>query len=161
MTQFGSMTATMDIGSRLCRLPLVLLVTVSLLFSLLQCATCDLDFAKTDGAITVASIDQNSTPETPEHLLALPSLPFSRHRSAIERVCGADRSHSGCTIISPRAIQRLVFRPSALQATPRLISRPFGPFAAAVALSNAAACNAFKNDLANYGPQRPLRDRLK
>jgi hypothetical protein len=69
MGQFGSMTATMDIGRRLCRLPLVLLVTVSLLFSLLQCVTCDLDFSKTDGAITVASIDQNSTPETPEHFL--------------------------------------------------------------------------------------------
>ena len=69
MTQFGRMTASMDIGSRLCRLPLVLLMTVSLLFSLLHCATCDLDFANTDGAIAVVSVDQNSTPDTAEHLL--------------------------------------------------------------------------------------------
>jgi hypothetical protein len=69
MTQFGSIKASMDIGNRLCRLPLVLLLTISLLFSLLHCATCDLDFANIDGAITVVSMDQNSTPDTPEHLL--------------------------------------------------------------------------------------------
>jgi len=69
MTQSGSVAANMEIGRRLCRLPLVLLVTVSLLFSLLHCATCDLDFASTDGAGTVVSMDRNSTPGTPEHLL--------------------------------------------------------------------------------------------
>jgi hypothetical protein len=69
MTQFGNMAVDMDIGRRLRRLPAVLLVTVSLLFSLLHCATCDLDFANTNGAVTVASMDQTSTPDTPEHLL--------------------------------------------------------------------------------------------
>jgi hypothetical protein len=69
MTPFGNITASMSVGNRLCRLPLVLLLTVSLLFSLLHCATCDLDFANTDGAVTVVSLDQNSTPDTPEHLL--------------------------------------------------------------------------------------------
>lgn len=49
MTQFGSMAARRDIGRRLCRLPLVLLVTVSLLFSLLHCATFDLDVDNVDG----------------------------------------------------------------------------------------------------------------
>jgi hypothetical protein len=69
MTQFGSIVTDVEIGSRLCRLPLVLLVAVSLLFSLLHCATCDLDFAKADGAVMAVSTDQNSTPDTPEHLL--------------------------------------------------------------------------------------------
>jgi hypothetical protein len=69
MTQFGSMAANMDIGHRLCRLPLVLLVTVGLLFSLLHCATCDLDFGNTRGKVAIASLDQKSTPDTPEHLL--------------------------------------------------------------------------------------------
>ena len=69
MTQFGSMTANIDTGRRLCRLPLVLLVTIALLFSLLHCATCDLDVDNVDGAVTVVSMDGNSSPDTPEHLL--------------------------------------------------------------------------------------------
>lgn len=69
MTQFGSMASNKQIGSRLTRLPLVLLLAVSLLFSLLHCATCELAFANADGAVTVMSIDRNSTPDTPEHFL--------------------------------------------------------------------------------------------
>jgi hypothetical protein len=69
MTQFGSMAANMDIGHRLCRLPLILLVTIGLLFSLLHCATCDLNLGNTDGTVTIAGVDQKSTPDTPEHLL--------------------------------------------------------------------------------------------
>jgi hypothetical protein len=69
MTQFGSMESNRGIGSRLGRLPLVLLVTVSLLFSLLHCATCELAFANADGTTVVMSIDQDSTPDMPEHLL--------------------------------------------------------------------------------------------
>jgi hypothetical protein len=109
MTQFGSMTASMDIGNRLCRLPLVLLVTVSLLFSLLHCATCDLDFANTNGAVTVVSMDQKSTPDTPS--TCRPITAFSRHGSAIERVCRADRSHPGCAVV-PASNSAPVIRPS-------------------------------------------------
>lgn len=69
MTLFGGMAANMDIAHRLRRLPLVLLVAVGLLFSLLHCATCDLDFANTDGTTTIVSVDRNSTPDTPEHVL--------------------------------------------------------------------------------------------
>jgi hypothetical protein len=69
MTHFGSVAANVDIGSRLCRLPLVLLMTISLLFSLLHCATCDLDVDKIDGAVTVVSMDRTSTPDMPERLL--------------------------------------------------------------------------------------------
>ena len=45
-------------------------MTVGLLFSLLHCATCELDVDKVDGAITVISMDGNSTPDMPEHLLS-------------------------------------------------------------------------------------------
>jgi hypothetical protein len=58
-----------DIGSRITRLPLVLLLTLGLLFSLLHCATCDLAFAKTDGATVVMNIDHGSTSDTPEQQL--------------------------------------------------------------------------------------------
>lgn len=68
MTQFGGITTSLDIGSRLRRLPMVLLVTVALLFSLLHCATCELDVDRVDGAVTL-SMDRTSTPDVPEHLL--------------------------------------------------------------------------------------------
>ncbi|MEO6603006.1 MAG: ferrichrome ABC transporter substrate-binding protein [Polyangiaceae bacterium] len=42
---------------------------MGLLISLFHCATCGLDFANnTNGAVTVVSMDQNSVPDTPEHL---------------------------------------------------------------------------------------------
>jgi hypothetical protein len=69
MTHFDNMASKEEPGRRLGRLPLVVLVTVSLLFSLLHCATCELAFANADSATVVMSIDQNSTPDTPEHLL--------------------------------------------------------------------------------------------
>ena len=68
MAQFTGMTANIDLGSRLRRLPMVLLVTVALLFSLLHCATCELGVDRVDGAVTV-SMDRNSAPDMPEHLL--------------------------------------------------------------------------------------------
>jgi hypothetical protein len=67
MAQFG-MAANIEIGSRFFRLPLVVLVTVCLLFSLLHCATCDLDFANIGSSSTIVSADQSSPPDTPEHL---------------------------------------------------------------------------------------------
>jgi hypothetical protein len=65
MTQFGSMASNKQIGSRLTRLPLVLLLAVSLLFSLVHCATCELAFANADGAVTVMSIDRIRRPTRP------------------------------------------------------------------------------------------------
>ena len=50
MTQFD-MTANTQIGSRLGRLPFVLLLTVGLLLSLLHCTGCGLAFANTDAAM--------------------------------------------------------------------------------------------------------------
>lgn len=68
MKRFCSMATNAKIGSWPYRLPLILLVTVGLLISLFHCATCGLDFANPNGAVTVVSMDQNSAPDTPEHL---------------------------------------------------------------------------------------------
>ena len=66
MTQADQLNEQTGMGSRLIRLPLVLLLTVGLLFTLLHCATCDLAFASADDATAVMNIDQDSTPDTPE-----------------------------------------------------------------------------------------------
>ena len=47
MTQFGSMTSNQQIGSRLARLPRVVLLMVGLLLSLLHCTDSAFAFAKT------------------------------------------------------------------------------------------------------------------
>ena len=53
MTRFGGMALNEEIGSRLCRLPFVLLLTVGLLFSLVHCAGCGPTFAKADSAVVM------------------------------------------------------------------------------------------------------------
>ena len=58
-----------DIGTRLGRMPFVLLLTVSLPFSLLHCAGCGFDFATTNKTIISANLDQGSVPDTPEQQL--------------------------------------------------------------------------------------------
>jgi hypothetical protein len=68
MTQFN-MTANMEPGSRLGRLPFVLVLTVGLLLSLLHCTGCGLAFAKTDAATVMTNIDSGSAPDTPEQQL--------------------------------------------------------------------------------------------
>ena len=68
MTQFGSMTSTQQIGSRLSRLPLVVLVTIGLLLSLLHCTESAFAFAKTDSVVMTMPTEQGSTPGMPEHL---------------------------------------------------------------------------------------------
>jgi hypothetical protein len=69
MTIFGSMTSNQQIGSRLARLPLVVLVTIGLLLSLLHCTDSALSFAKTDSVGMTMPAKQGSTPDMPEHLL--------------------------------------------------------------------------------------------
>jgi hypothetical protein len=56
-------------GSRLGRLPFVLLLTVGLLLSLVHCAGCDLRFTNANPWTVVTSLDQGSAPETPEQQL--------------------------------------------------------------------------------------------
>jgi hypothetical protein len=69
MTQLDDVTMRAELGSRLGRLPFVLLLTVGLLLSLLHCTGCGLAFAKTDAATVMTNIDSGSAPDTPEQQL--------------------------------------------------------------------------------------------
>jgi hypothetical protein len=69
MTQFGSMAINEEIGSRLCRLPFVLLLTVGLLLSLIHCAGCDSGFSSTNATAVAMNLDKGAAPGTPEQQL--------------------------------------------------------------------------------------------
>jgi hypothetical protein len=69
MTQFDSIASRQDIGSRLGRLPFVLLLTVGLLLSLLHCTDCGFDFAAPDTTAISMELDRGSAPDTPEQQL--------------------------------------------------------------------------------------------
>lgn len=68
MTQFGSMTASQENGSRLGRLPLIVLLTIGLLLSLLHCTDNVFSLAKTDSVVMTMTTDQGSPPDMPEHM---------------------------------------------------------------------------------------------
>ena len=68
MTQFGSMTSHQHIGSRLARLPLVVLLTIGMLLSLLHCTDGAFAFAKSDSIVMATHSEQGSSPDMPEHL---------------------------------------------------------------------------------------------
>jgi len=55
-----------EFGSRLARLPFVLLLMVGLLFSLIHCAGCGPAFAGSNEPTIVMNIDDGSAPDTPE-----------------------------------------------------------------------------------------------
>jgi len=69
MTQAGNITVYVGTGSRLGRLPFVLLLTVGLLLSLLHCTGCGLAFAKNGAATVITNIDSGAAPDTPEQQL--------------------------------------------------------------------------------------------
>jgi hypothetical protein len=69
MTISGIRMPSEDIGSRLSRLPLVLLLTVGLLLSLLHCAGCGFDFATSDTTTISTNLEHGSVPDTPEQQL--------------------------------------------------------------------------------------------
>ena len=83
MTQFGSMTRTGEIGSRLCRLPLVVLLTVGLLFSLLHCAMRSRRSPKPMARWRSKHGPNSSPPDMPEHLLPCDHCLVARHRAAM------------------------------------------------------------------------------
>jgi hypothetical protein len=60
--------AMAGIGSRLGRLPLVLLLTVGLLVSLIHCAGCDFGFS-TNTTAAAMNLDRGHAPDTPEQQL--------------------------------------------------------------------------------------------
>jgi hypothetical protein len=69
MTQAERITGV-AFGSRIARLPFVLLLIVGLLLSLIHCAGCGRAFASSNESTVVMSIDDGSAPDTPE-----PQLP--------------------------------------------------------------------------------------
>jgi hypothetical protein len=69
MIRFDDMALNEEIGSRLCRLPCVLLLTVGLLLSLVHCAGCGPAFAKAGFAVVMTNVSSDSTPDTPEQQL--------------------------------------------------------------------------------------------
>jgi hypothetical protein len=70
MTQAVQSTARLaSIGSRIVRLPLVMLLTVGLLISLIHCAGCGMDFAQANGPILLSNLDYGAAPDTPEQQL--------------------------------------------------------------------------------------------
>lgn len=66
MTQLTENMRRGDLGSRIVRLPFVMLLTVGLLFSLIHCAGCEFDFADADTSTVVLNLDYGSAPSTPE-----------------------------------------------------------------------------------------------
>jgi hypothetical protein len=82
MTQSGDVAVQTKLGSRLGRLPFVLLLTVGLLLSLLHCAGCGPAFAKTDAATVITNIDSGSAPDTPEQQLPCHSGHCLSHAAA-------------------------------------------------------------------------------
>jgi hypothetical protein len=66
----GTMARGGSIGSRINRLPLVLLLTLGLLVSLIHCAGCEMPFAASDNPTVLTDIDHGTAPDTPE-----PQLP--------------------------------------------------------------------------------------
>jgi hypothetical protein len=69
MIQVGVTVSGAGTGSRLGRLPFVLLLTVSLLVSLMHCAGCDLGFISAKPTTVAMDIDQGPTQDTPEQQL--------------------------------------------------------------------------------------------
>jgi len=68
MTQVETFSSP-AIGSRLIRLPLVLLLAFGLLLSLIHCAGCELNFASAGAPLVTVSDQQGSAPDAPEQAL--------------------------------------------------------------------------------------------
>jgi hypothetical protein len=69
-------------GSRLRRLPFVVLLTVGLLLSLIHCAGCDLGFSSTSTTAVATNIDRGPAPDTPEQQLPCHSGHCLSHATA-------------------------------------------------------------------------------
>jgi hypothetical protein len=69
MMQASETLAGTTIGSRLCRLPFVLLLTVGLLVSLIHCSGCGLGFTSANATVVAMGVDHGSAPHTPEQQL--------------------------------------------------------------------------------------------
>jgi hypothetical protein len=69
MVQVSVTVSGATTGSRLRRLPFVLLLTVGLLVSLIHCAGYDLGFTNTDATAVAMNLDRGSVPDIPDQQL--------------------------------------------------------------------------------------------
>jgi hypothetical protein len=69
MTQAGTVLANAGPGSRLRRLPFVLMLTLGLLLSLIHCAGCGPAFAATDSVTVMTSTTHGTPPDVPDQQL--------------------------------------------------------------------------------------------
>jgi hypothetical protein len=76
-------------GSRLARLPFVLLLMVGLLLSLIHCAGCGQAFANSNEPALVMNIDDGSAPDTPEQQLPCHSGHCLSHVTAQQAAAAA------------------------------------------------------------------------
>jgi hypothetical protein len=118
MMQVGVTVAGAGTGSRLGRLPFVLLLTFGLLVSLIHCAGCDLGFANANAPTVAMNLDQGSAPDTPEQQLPCHSGHCLSHVTAqhvAAVVTPADlipRAPSFGEVQSPRSLAGLpLFKP--------------------------------------------------
>jgi hypothetical protein len=118
MMQVGVTVAGAKIGSRLGRLPLVLLLTLGLLVSLIHCAGCDWGFTNANAPSVAMNLDQGSPPDTPEQQLPCHSGHCLSHVTAqhvAAVVTPADliqRAPSFGQVQSPRSLAGLpLFKP--------------------------------------------------
>jgi hypothetical protein len=70
MMQVSENVTTAENGSRVRRLPFVLLLTVGLLVSLIHCAGCDLGFSTANASAVAMNLDGGIAPDTPEQQLS-------------------------------------------------------------------------------------------
>jgi hypothetical protein len=69
MTKAGTLLADAGRGSRLRRLPFVLMLTLGLLLSLLHCAGCGVALAANDTVTVMTASDTGATPDLPDQQL--------------------------------------------------------------------------------------------
>jgi hypothetical protein len=70
MTRMDGITAWSGfIGSRISRLPLVLLLALGLFIALMHCAGCGMSFALADDPAVLTDLDHGTAPDTPEQQL--------------------------------------------------------------------------------------------
>jgi hypothetical protein len=65
----GTKTQGASIGSRITRLPMVLLLALGLLISLIHCAGCGMSFALADNPAVLTDLDHGTAPDAPEQQL--------------------------------------------------------------------------------------------
>ena len=69
MAKAGTFAANAGLGSRLRRLPVVLMLTLGLLLSLIHCAGCGIAFAAADSVAVMTASDAGAPPDLPDQQL--------------------------------------------------------------------------------------------